>query len=189
MKTISLIFIILFFIGCSGPIPLLGDKKLPPKKDFSIREKTTFLPNSYVQTIDSTENNSDYINRKLDIMLPDTLPDTTLYSSEDPVFRPIPLDSGILLSNRDMALYIKDRENAKYLMVALESRRKLQLEIIKGAVEAEEMYQETLKASNKYNREVFEAMKEERNEKRIWRNIFFISLSFGAGYMANEVVK
>lgn len=189
MKIINLFLLSAFIIGCSGPIPLLGDKKLPPKKDFSIREKTTFLPNSYVETIDSTDQNKDYIDTKLDIMLPDTLPDTTLYNSEDPVFRPIPLDSGILLSNRDMALYIKDRENAKYLMTALESRRKLQLEIIKGAVEAEGMYQETLEASNQYNKEVFNAMKEERNEKRIWRNIFFISLVFGAGYVANEVVK
>lgn len=181
-----IIFIIFLVTGCSSSIPIFGDDPVPPKKEFSIREKTTFLPRTYVETLDSANANQDYIDRKLGILLPDTLPDTSLYSKNDPVFKPIPLDSGILLSNRDMALYIKDRENAKYLRTELEARKQLQLEIIRGAVKAESLYQETINEANAYNEQVYNKMRDERNKKRTWRNIFLFATAFGAGFILNQ---
>jgi len=172
--------------GCSSSIPMFGDDPMPPRKQFSIREKVTFLPHTYTETLDSTNMNQDYIDRKLAILLPDTLPDSTLYSKLDPVFKPLVLDSGILLSNRDMALYIKDRANAKYLHKQVEVRKTLQLEIIRGAVKAERMYQETINEANAYNKEVYDKMQDERNRKRTWRNIFLFASAFGAGFVLNE---
>jgi hypothetical protein len=184
----ALVALTILLTGCSSSIPVFGDNPVPPRKDFSIREKTTFLPRPYVETLDSTNATHDYIDRKLDIMLPDTLPDSTLYSKDDPVFRPIPLDSGILLSNRDMALYIKDRANAKYLRTEVKARKELQLEIIRGAVKAEGMYQETINETNKYNKEIYDKMREERNAKHIWRNIFIFATAFGAGFVLNDAL-
>ena len=184
----ALLVISIFLIGCSGSIPLFGDEPVPPRKDFSIREKTTFLPRTYVETLDSTNIEQDYIDRKLGLLLPDTLPDSTLYSSQDPVFKPIPLDSGILVSNRDMALYIKDRENVRYLIKESEVRKELQLEIIRGAVKAEHLYQETIDEANRYNKEVYNKMQDERNKKRIWRNIFLFATAFGAGFVLNDAL-
>lgn len=184
-----LIGLTIFLTGCTSSIPIFGDDPIPPRKEFSMREKTTFLPRSYVETVDSTNASQDYIDRKLGILLPDTLPDSTLYSPKDPVFKPIVLDSGILLSNRDMALYIKDRENARYLRAELEARKQLQLEIIRGSVKAENLYQETITEANQYNKEVYEKMRDERNRKRIWRNLFLFAGAFGAGFILNEAVS
>ena len=182
----TIIAISILLTGCSSTIPIFGDVPIPTRKEFSIREQTTFLPRVYVETLDSTNMNQDYIDRKLGIMLPDTLPDSTLYSRQDPLFMPIALDSGILLSNRDVALYIKDRENAKYLRVEVEARKELQLEIIRGAVSAERMYQETINEANAYNKEMYDKMQEERSRKRTWRNIFLFASAFGAGFILNE---
>lgn len=184
----TLVALSILLTGCSSYIPLFGDNPIPPRKDFSIREKTTFLPRSYVETLDSANTNGDYIDRKLAIIIPDTLPDSTLYSRQDPVFRPIPLDSGILLSNRDMALYIKDRANAKYLRTEVNARVELQIEIIRGAVKAERMYQETINETNKYNKEIYDKMREERNAKHIWRNIFIFATAFGSGFVLNATL-
>jgi len=193
VKGTSILYILLtvtiLLTGCSSAIPVFGDVPIPPRKVFSIREKATFLPRSYTETVDSTNANQDYIDRKLSILLPDTLPDSTLYSSEDPVFMPIAQDSGILLSNRDMALYIKDRANAKYLRKEVDVRKVLQLELVRAAVNAETLYQETINESNTYNKEVYNQMRNERDRKRTWRNIFLFATAFGAGFVLNEALE
>ena len=87
-----------------------------------------------------------------------------------------------------MALYIKDRANAKYLREEVEARKKLQLELIRGAVKAEGLYQETINEANAYNKEVYEKMRDERDRKRTWRNIFLFATAFGAGFVLNEAL-
>lgn len=102
---------------------------------------------------------------------------------------PIAQDSGILLSNRDMALYIKDRANAKYLRKEVDVRKVLQLELVRAAVNAETLYQETINESNTYNKEVYNQMRNERDRKRTWRNIFLFATAFGAGFVLNEALE
>ncbi len=173
-------------ISCSSSF--IGEEPIPPRKQFSIREQSTYLPRTYIEVLDSTDVSIDYIDRTLSIQLPDTYPDSTLYNINDPIFPPLALDSGILLCNRDMALYIKDRENAKYLYKEIQSRKKLQLEFIHASVKAENMYQETINEANAYNIELYERIHNERSKQKTWRNVFLVFSAFAAGFVLNDVV-
>lgn len=186
IKMVYLLILIFFLSGCSSS---LFNDSIEPRKQFSMREKASFLPRGYAETIDSTSENKDYIERKLEIILPDTLPDSTLYNKEDPVFKPVALDSGILLSSRDMALYIKDREDAKYLRAEINARKKLHREIVIGAMQSEVLYQNTINEANEYNKEIYQKMLDERNRKENWRNFFMFATTFAAGYILNETVS
>lgn len=174
--------------SCSSSVPLFKANTGIEYKEYSITENNSFLPREYRQVVDSAYFSEDYIDRKIYIHVPDTIPDSSLYSPDAPIFDPYPNDSGIVLSERDMALYIKDRENAKAMRVEIEARKKVHKEIIQGAVDAENLYRSTIIESNKYNKQVFDAYKEEKASKETWRNIALFVLAFGGGFIINEYV-
>jgi hypothetical protein len=177
-----IISLVLVLFSCSSTKPITY-------KQFQIAESNSFLPREFREVLDSTEGNKDYLDQKLKIYFPDTLPDSSLYSPDAPIFKPFPNDSGIVLCERDMALYVKDRETVKYLKTEIESRKKISTEIIQGAMEAEQLYRTTLKESNQYNKTIYDAYRDERENSNLWRNIALFSMAFAGGYIINEYVS
>lgn len=174
--------------SCSANIPLFKSTPSMEFKEYSIESYNSFLPREYREVLDSTFLESDYIDRKLKLHFPDTLPDSTLYSPDAPLFDPYPNDSGIVLSEKDMALYIKDRELVHAMRIEIEARKKVDIEIIKGAVEAETLYRKTIQESNQYNKQIFDEYVEAKAEKRTWRNIALFVLAFSSGFIINEYI-
>lgn len=188
-QKISLLFLLVISVtSCSSSIPLFKADKQLEYKEYSITENNSFLPREYRQVLDSSFLADDYIDRKIKIHFPDTVPDSALYNPDAPTFDPYPNDSGIVLCERDMALYIKDRETVKYLKTELNARKQVHVEIIKGAIEAEELYRGTIIESNNYNKQVFEEYKNEKSKKETWRNIALFVMAFGTGFIVNEYV-
>lgn len=174
--------------SCSSAVPLFKSSASMQYQAYTIEDYNSFLPREYREVVDSTLLNEDYIDRKLQLHFPDTIPDSALYNPDAPVFDPYPSDSGIVIAEKDMALYIKDREMVKAMKIEVESRKTVDIAIIKGAVEAENFYRETIQESNKYNKQLFDAYTAEKAKTRTWRNIALSVLAFSSGFIVNEYV-
>ena len=159
-----IILISLIFINCSS-LSILKETPLIHKKIILLDKSDTFIPKKLKDTT------SDFISSSVENQINDTLIDSSLFNSEDPIFAPVVLDSGILLCMRDIALYINDNSMRKYLEKELETRKKFERELIISSIKAEKTYQETLYESiNNYNL-VYGAYLEERKQKGNWRLI------------------
>lgn len=175
-------------VSCSSTIPIFKANTPIELKEYSIYEYNSFLPREYREVVDSTLLSKDYLDSKLAVHFPDSLPDTALYNTQAPIFDPIATDSGIVLCERDMAMYIKDRENVKYLKTEITARKNIYQAIIQGALDAEQLYRGTIIESNKYNMVVFKAYKKEKKNKQTWRNISLFVLAFGGGFILNQYI-
>lgn len=188
LKIVIFMIMVIVVSSCSSTVPLFKSSTSMQYQAYTIESYNSFLPREYREVVDSTFINQDYIDRKLQLHLPDTLPDSVLYNPDAPVFDPYPNDSGIVLSEKDMALYIKDRELVKAMKSEINARKTVDIAIIKGAVEAEKLYRGTIKESNEYNKQIFDKYADEKANKRTWRNIALFALAFSGGFIVNEYV-
>ena len=160
-----------------------------PFRQFIINDRNTFVPAQFTKIIDSVKINPDYIDHMMKEQFSDTVNYKDLYSEDDPYFSAYEMgDTAVVLSRKDMALYIRDASLVKYLRSEINARKQLQTEFIKSAIVAEELYRSTLHDANKYSEQIYKQYRREQRSKEIWRMTFVILGSFVTGYVIHETI-
>lgn len=179
-------------IGCSSSYKfvdnLVKDPVFHTKKTVAIKEDDSFIPEE-LRYMSNDNEIDDFILYNLVLNSPDTISDTNLYNKEDPIFPPKALDSGVLLSNRDIALYINDKAWNKYLQVEVETRKEFEKQFIKTSIDAEKEYKEAILFLIKEQDTLHNAYIDERNRKETWKNISFGTTLILLGFILNGIVN
>lgn len=193
IKAVNRLFILLVFvfIGCSSTknvVSFIKGTPQEPKRVIALEEKDTFLPKEIRHSV-SDSATEDFILANLKLKMPDSIPDTSLYSKDAPVFRPMSVDSGILLCERDLALYINDNAWRKYLQAETSARIDFERKYILLSIMAEDMYKDGLKELSGYYEGIYQSYKTERKHKLMWRNTFFVVFLIGIGFTASQTIN
>lgn len=188
-KIMFLIFFLL--IGCSSSdksIALFDDNDILVKFKIALPDSVSYLPKEITRAKDSNAV-EDFIMRSLRLRFPDTIPDSQLYNVKDPVFPPVGMDTGVLLCNRDMALYINDNAWRKYLQTELAVRKDFEQKYILSSMIAEDMYKDALQDAEKVYLEAYKSYQEERKYKSRWKMYSSVITVLLLGYSLGQAVK
>ena len=188
MNKLLIITLIAFFTGCSSVTSLVKSDGPVVNKPIYLTERQSFLPQSYKELVDSNTNKNDFLKNKLIPHFNDTIPDSTLYDKNAPVFPVMPADSGFLVCEKDMATFITNKKEVKYYRTEIESRKKSQLELLRGTVQAEELYKSSIDELNQQNKKLYEAYRNERADKKTWKNITMFMVAFTGGFALSQYV-
>lgn len=160
-----------------------------PYMKFTVNDRTTFIPSQFTSLIDSVKVNPDYIDQMMINQFTDTINTESLYNDTDPQFDTYEMgDSAVVMSRKNMALFIRDASLLQYKLSEIDARKKLQTQFINSAIVAESLYRQTLLDANIYTGKIYNQYKTELKSKEKWRITFFILSAFAGGYIVNELV-
>lgn len=165
IKNLLLILFIITLCHCSIGTSLLKEPPIATRKLIALNDKDTFMPE---QLKDTT---NDFIENALKSQSPDTIPDSLLYSPDAPVFDPLPVDSGILLCEKDISLYINDKAWREYLQVEVSARKTFEKELIINSVKAEKLFKDAVTESAVNYEELYKSYMDERDRKTKWKMV------------------
>jgi hypothetical protein len=188
MNKIILVISITLITACSTVGSLVKADDPVVNKPIYLTERQSFLPESYKELVDSNTIESDFLEKKLVPHFLDTIPDSGLYDKNAPVFPVIPLDTGFLVCEKDMATFITNKKEVKYYRTEIEARKKIQLELLRGTVQAENLYKSSIEDLNDQNKKLYDAYREERADKKTWKNITMFMVAFTGGFALSQYV-
>ena len=188
-KIILLIFLLSIFNCSLKPyLSVLSDGEPIPQTIIAINSTNTFIPDEIKNAVNN-DTIKDFITRNLRLAMPDTVSLKELYNIEDPVFAPISLDSGILLCNRDLALYINDKAWRRSLQKEVSARKKFEVGFVLSAMGAEVLYNAAIMEANKINYQTYDEYLEERKYRLRWKKVSGILGLLFIGYMTSQIIN
>lgn len=143
------------------------------------------IPDEYKELIGT---DIDYIQSKISVNFPDTIKDSEILNDTLSRFNPIPLDSGILISDYDFTQCIILNSRVEYLKVHIEQQTKIQNAFIEGAYIVEEQCKSSINTLNKSNRDIAKIANDERNRADTWKNVSVVIGIFAAGFLTNSYI-
>jgi len=165
IKKFLLILVSFTLLNCSSMFSILKEPPVATRKYIALNQSDTFIPEQLKDT------SNDFISNALEAQVPDSIPDSLLFSSDAPVFDPIPQDSGILICEKDLSLYINDKAWREYLQVEVNARKTFEKELIINAVKAEDMYKKAIGKAGENYEELYRNYIDERDRKATWKMI------------------
>ena len=183
IKKFLLLCSIIALCNCSSGLSFLTEPPVATRKFIALNESDTFIPEQLKDT------SLDFITNALVSQVPDSIPDSALYFAGAPVFDPIPLDSGILLCEKDMALYINDKAWREYLQTEVWARKTFEKELIINAIKAESLFKDAVKQGAVNYEEIFRFYIDEREHKQTWKLIGGGTVLFFVGFVVASTIN
>jgi hypothetical protein len=178
LKWLILWVLLTSIIGCASQPIIIKEEK--------ISTNDTSIPKEYQELIGK---DIDYIQSQINVHFPDTVQDSSILHDSLDRFNPVPLDSGILVSDYDFAQCILFNSKVKYLKTHIEQQTKIQNAFIEGAHQVETLCKESVNDLNKSNKEIAKIANEERNRADMWKNTTFLVSIFAAGYLTSTLIR